>query len=136
MNFCAFPERIVLEALPGHPSLPRATSQAALDVADKEDGDAPGAYMNSLTRSLSLALDEFYSSIRSVGVSAATGEGMQDLFDAILDAGKEYMEFYLPELKVLLVGCCASGGPGVGCVHAAMLWVSGAGRDGAEGWGG
>ena len=56
--------------------------------------------MTSLNRSLALALDEFYSTIRSVGVSAATGEGMPELFDALRTAGHEYVEFYLPELKV------------------------------------
>ena len=38
--------------------------------------------------------------IGQVGVSAATGEGMSDLFDAIRGAGQEYIDSYLPELKV------------------------------------
>lgn len=71
--------------------------QEALDACDKA-GDA-GGYMNSLTRSLALALDEFYSSITSVGVSAATGEGMGHLFTAVNAAGQQYLDEYLPELK-------------------------------------
>ena len=33
-------------------------------------------------RSLSLVLDEFYSNLTAVGVSAVTGEGMEELFQA------------------------------------------------------
>ena len=69
--------------------------QAALDV-ESEKSDA---YINSLTRSLSLALDEFYSGLRTVGVSAVTGEGMPDFFAAVADAAREYWDEYVPELR-------------------------------------
>ena len=57
------------------------------------------SYMSSLTRSMSLVLDEFYATIRTVGVSAMTGEGMDSLFAAVQDLTKEYDEVYKPALE-------------------------------------
>jgi hypothetical protein len=72
----------------------RPFSQTSLDT-ESEKNDA---YINSLTRSLSLALDEFYAELRTVGVSAATGEGMSDFFDAVASAAEDYRTGYLVEL--------------------------------------
>lgn len=47
-------------------------------------------YVGNLTRSMALALDEFYSGIRVCGLSAATGEGFDKLHDLIQDAVHEY----------------------------------------------
>jgi translation initiation factor IF-2 len=47
-------------------------------------------YMSSLMNSMSLVLDEFYSHLKVVGVSAVTGEGIDDFFDAVKAATKEY----------------------------------------------
>jgi putative protein kinase ArgK-like GTPase of G3E family len=41
---------------------------------------------------MSLVLDEFYTNLRAVGVSAATGEGMDELMEAIQDAVQEFDE--------------------------------------------
>ena len=48
--------------------------------ADALEADA--SYAATLSRSLSLVLDEFYSNLTAVGVSAVTGEGMGELFQA------------------------------------------------------
>lgn len=58
------------------------------DALDKERSKE--SYMTSLTRSMSLVLDEFYTNLRRVGVSAATGLGMEDLMEAIDGAVEEY----------------------------------------------
>ncbi|OQR96634.1 GPN-loop GTPase 1 [Achlya hypogyna] len=66
--------------------------QTALDQTNEE------SYMNTLSRSLSLVLEEFYSNLRHVGVSAATGAGMDEFFKVVAEATNEYYEEYLPDL--------------------------------------
>uniref|UniRef100_A0A8C9TYR4 GPN-loop GTPase n=1 Tax=Scleropages formosus TaxID=113540 RepID=A0A8C9TYR4_SCLFO len=44
------------------------------------------SYVSNLTRSMSLVLDEFYSSLRVVGVSAITGSGLDELFVQVSEA--------------------------------------------------
>jgi GPN-loop GTPase len=61
--------------------------------------DADGSYSASLSRSLSLVLEEFYENLQAVGVSAVTGEGVEDFFKAVEKCRKEYDDEYLPELK-------------------------------------
>lgn len=56
--------------------------------------DSDSSYTSTLTRSLSLVLDEFYKNLRSVGVSAVSGIGMEAFFQAIEASTKEYMENY------------------------------------------
>jgi GPN-loop GTPase len=69
--------------------------QAACDT----ESSASQAYVTTLMRSMSMALEEFYTSLRTVCVSAATGEGMDDLFAAIADARAEYEAYFKPELE-------------------------------------
>jgi GTPase SAR1 family protein len=57
------------------------------------------SYMSSLMHSMSMVLEEFYESLRVVGVSAATGDGMEELFEAIDESVKEYYEEYKPQLE-------------------------------------
>lgn len=60
--------------------------------------DADNSYTSTLTRSLSLALEEFYKNLRSVGVSAVSGSGMDAFFKAIEASAEEYMETYKADL--------------------------------------
>jgi len=61
--------------------------------------DADSSYMTSLNSSMSLVLDEFYTNIRRVGVSAATGDGIDTLFTKIQEAAGEFRDIYLPDLE-------------------------------------
>jgi len=61
--------------------------------------DTGGAtYMTSLMRSMCLVLEEFYKNIRAVGVSAASGDGMDEFFDAVRAATAEYNADYRPQV--------------------------------------
>lgn len=55
--------------------------------------------MASLVRSMALVLQEFYEHLRCVGVSAITGDGMDDFFRAVDEAAKEHQDVYVPELE-------------------------------------
>ena len=61
--------------------------------------DDDKTFASDLSRSLSLVLDAFYEGLHTAGVSAMTGEGMEELFDRIARAKKEYLDEYLPELE-------------------------------------
>lgn len=64
------------------------------------DDEKNSSYSESLTRSLSLALDEFYHNLSTVGVSAHTGEGLDELFKCIDDQKEIYRTTYLADLDV------------------------------------
>ena len=57
------------------------------------------SFMIPLTRSMGLVLEEFYNTMRTVGVSSVTGEGIGDLLDAIQEAKEEYFTVFLESIK-------------------------------------
>jgi GPN-loop GTPase len=56
-------------------------------------------YSSDLASSLGLVLDEFYNNLSSCGVSAVSGEGMDEFFEAVTKGVKEYEEGYKKELE-------------------------------------
>jgi len=56
-------------------------------------------YMGSLLNSMSLMLEEFYSHLSVVGVSAMTGAGVKEFFEAVDKKAQEFERDYKPELE-------------------------------------
>nr|KAF6460552.1 hypothetical protein HJG59_011465 [Molossus molossus] len=58
-------------------------------------------YISDLPRSMSLVLDEFYSSLRVVGMSAVLGTGLDELFLQVISAAEDYERERPPEYEHL-----------------------------------
>uniref|UniRef100_F1LAC7 GPN-loop GTPase n=1 Tax=Ascaris suum TaxID=6253 RepID=F1LAC7_ASCSU len=58
-------------------------------------------YMNDLTRSLSLVLDQFYEAFSAVPVSSLTGEGIDEFLKQTEKCVKEYNDVYRPMYEQL-----------------------------------
>lgn len=56
--------------------------------------ESDNTYSSTLTRSLSLALEEFYKNLKCVGVSAVSGAGMGEFFKAVGESAEEYLQTY------------------------------------------
>ncbi|XP_046353767.2 GPN-loop GTPase 1-like [Haliotis rufescens] len=57
------------------------------------------SYISNLTRSMSLVLDEFYSNLKTVGVSAVTGEGLDQFLDRVAEGAVEFEKEYRPQYE-------------------------------------
>lgn len=55
--------------------------------------------MGSLLNSMSLVLEEFYSHLGVVGVSAVTGEGVEGFFEKVEEKREEFEKDYRPEME-------------------------------------
>ncbi len=71
--------------------------QEALDDFMSTEGGQ--GYYASLTRSLSLVLDEFYTTLDRVGVSAATGDGIEQFWNVVEKAADSFDEDYVSDLQ-------------------------------------
>mmetsp|Transcript_61002 Transcript_61002/g.137626 ORF Transcript_61002/g.137626 Transcript_61002/m.137626 type:complete len:346 (-) Transcript_61002:32-1069(-) len=60
--------------------------------------DRETSYVANLSRSMSLAMEEFYSNLRHVGVSAVTGQGCAEFEQALAEAAQEFHTSYVPYL--------------------------------------
>ncbi|KAK1866133.1 hypothetical protein I4F81_008653 [Pyropia yezoensis] len=70
-------------------------------------GDDP-SFAGGLARSMALTLEVFYEAIRSVGVSALTGEGLPALLAAIADAAAEYEREVAPDVAARAAAAAAA----------------------------
>ena len=60
------------------------------------------SYMGTLVNSMCLVLEEFYNCLKVVGVSALTGDGMDDFFNSVKLGRKEYYQEYKVEMDALI----------------------------------
>lgn len=64
-------------------------------------------------------LEEFYCNLKTVGVSAVTGENIDEFFTSVQACADEYLQFYKPELDRKVKVCV--------CTRFISMFVSSAG---------
>ena len=98
-DFEAF-QRALMAGNARDPSLHATDPAAATKTPSSftERSEEP-SFLNSLMNSMSLVLDEFYKNLRAVGVSSASGEGMDNFVRAVDEARAEYLSEYRPALE-------------------------------------
>jgi GTPase SAR1 family protein len=69
------------------------------EEAGEVSGGGGSGYMGSLLNSMSLVLEEFYKHLSVVGVSAMTGDGMDEFFRGVEEKRVEFERDYKPELE-------------------------------------
>lgn len=79
----------------------RSVENGLVDTADgpyvEEDSSQ---YMNSLTNSMSLVLDEFYNDLSCCGVSSLSGEGFPKFMELVKEASEEYFNVSIWSLNL------------------------------------
>ncbi|XP_075970212.1 GPN-loop GTPase 1 [Anticarsia gemmatalis] len=68
--------------------------QEALDAEGAGETEGGNTYIDNLTRSMALALDTFYADLKCCGVSAHTGQGLDEFFKLVDEAAEEYEKEY------------------------------------------
>jgi len=63
------------------------------DALSKQDN-----YLSTLSRSMSLVLEEFYNQVPHIGVSSTLGKGFDKIMPTAEKLKQEYFEVFLPEL--------------------------------------
>ncbi|CAH8494022.1 unnamed protein product [Schistosoma turkestanicum] len=76
----------------------QSTVDGPSELGNDNSCSGTSPYMNSLVHSMSLVLDEFYSTLRCCGISSLTGDGMSRFVELIDEAKEEYFKINLPSL--------------------------------------
>jgi hypothetical protein len=77
----------------------RAEEEGGSFVGEGSNLGGGSGYMGSLLNSMSLVLDEFYKHLSVVGVSAMTGDGIDEFFKSVEEKRQEFEQDYKPELE-------------------------------------